>query len=455
MKIHKQKGTFEPVSARAWKQQIQADLKGGDYNELLTWLSPEGITVKPFYTGADLPENHVPATGPEAGAWQIGHPLGSFDTSSLDLAREALENGVDGVLAVLDAENTAVVQQLAGLGGTQWLDIRRLDETSATLPTQVQGGSAACLFDPVGTLAATGNWSVNREKDLALLGSLGKNNPKNTSLAIHMDLYQNAGANRVQELAYGLSHVHEYVLRAEADPGVADLLQNPVFLVAVGNEYFFEIAKIRTLRRLWELLARANGLPGTCRIFAHPTRRNKTLYDYNTNMVRTTTECMAAVLGGADLVVNFPYDGLYHDPNGFAARIGRNQLLLMRHESYFDKVANPADGAYYIESLTEDLGEKALALFKTLEKAGGLLQQLREHKIQKKIKESAQAEQQAFDQGRLVLVGSNKYPNPEDRMQEDLERDPFPPEKPRKTLIEPLLPKRLSEAYEQKRLRDE
>ncbi len=455
MKIHKQEGTFEPVSAGAWKQQIQADLKGGDYNALLTWLSPEGIAVKPFYTGEDLPENRTTSPGPDTGGWQIGHPLESFDTDSLALAREALENGVDGVLAVLDSKNTAVVQELAGLGGTQWLDIRHLDDTTAALPGQVRGGGAECLFDPVGTLAATGNWAVNREKDMSLLGSIGNNSPENSSLAIHMDLYQNAGANRVQELAYGLSHAHEYVLQAESDPEVAGLLQNPVFLVAVGNEYFFEIAKIRTLRRLWALLARAHGLPGTCRIFAHPTRRNKTLYDYNTNMLRTTTECMAAVLGGADLVVNFPYDGLYHAPNGFAARIGRNQLLLLRHESYFDKVANPADGAYYIESLTEDLGEKALALFKNLEKAGGLLQQLKEHKIQKKIRESERAQQQAFDEGRLVLVGSNKYPNPEDRMKEDLQVDPFPPKKPRKTLIEPLLPKRLSRACEQKRLRDE
>ena len=455
MKIHRQKGTFEPVSARAWKQKIQADLKGGDYNELLTWLSPEGITVKPFYTAEDLPESRVPSPGPDTGGWQIGHPLETFDENSLVLAREALENGVDGVLAVLDSKATGAVQQLQGLGGTLWLDIRSLDDSTATLPGKVKGRAATCLFDPVGTLAATGNWAGNREKDLSLLGGIGKNHPENTRLAIHMDLYQNAGANRVQELAYGLSHAHEYVLRAESDPGVAAMLQNPVFLVAVGNEYFFEIAKIRALRRLWALLAEAHGLPGTCRIFARPTRRNKTLYDYNTNMLRTTTECMAAVLGGADLVVNFPYDGLYHAPNGFAARISRNQLLLMRHESYFDKVANPADGAYYIESLTDDLGERALALFRNLEKGGGLLQQLKEHKIQKKIGESERAEQEAFEQGRLVLVGSNKYPNPGDRMKEDLERDPFPQGKPRKTLIEPLLLKRLSQAYEQKRLRDE
>jgi methylmalonyl-CoA mutase len=276
-----------------------------------------------------------------------------------------------------------------------------------------------------------------------------------TTLAVHMCQYQNAGANRVQELAYGLSHMNEYLLRMKEIPGIRPLLEQPVFLVAIGNEYFFEIAKLRALRRLWELLAQAAGLSGNCRIFAFPTQRNKTLYDYNTNMLRTTTECMAAVLGGADMVVNSPYDSLYHKPNAFADRIARNQLLLLRHESYFASVSNPADGTYYIASLTEQLGKKALELFKTLEQGGGFLKQLREHRIQNKIRESAQAEQQAFDQGRLVLVGSNKYPNPDDGMKEDLQRDPFLKIRPEKTLIEPIFPRRLSEGYEQKRLGDE
>jgi methylmalonyl-CoA mutase len=232
-------------------------------------------------------------------------------------------------------------------------------------------------------------------------------------------------------------------------------LDTPVFLVATGSEYFFEIAKIRALRRLWELLAREYGYSGSCKIVASPTLRNKTLYDYNTNMLRTTTESMAGILGGADLICNLPYDALYHHENDFAARIARNQLLLLRHESYFSSVRNPADGSYYIESLTDQLGAKALELLKTLEKGGGFLAQLETHTIQKKIEESAQKEQLAFDKGDRVLVGTNTYPNAEDTMLKTLEKDPFRPHRQIQTRITPILTRRLSEANERKRLEDE
>ncbi|MGC1633557.1 MAG: methylmalonyl-CoA mutase family protein, partial [Gelidibacter sp.] len=208
-------------------------------------------------------------------------------------------------------------------------------------------------------------------------------------------------------------------------------------------------------RQLWRTLAEAYGFNTECFIVAIPTKRNKTLYDYNTNMLRTTTECMSAVLGGANTISNLPYDAIYHKDNEFAERISRNQLLVLKHESYFDKVNNPADGAYYIESMTEQLAEKALVLFKDIEANGGFLLQLKEGTIQKKIKESAAREQEQFDKGTLILLGTNKHPHPDDKMKHELELYPFVKKNPVKTLIEPLIEKRLAEAVEQKRLEDE
>jgi methylmalonyl-CoA mutase len=296
---------------------------------------------------------------------------------------------------------------------------------------------------------------VDKGTDLDLAAALGALSGLKASLSVHCGLYQNAGANRVQELAYALAHGHEYLLAAETDPRLKPLLERPVFLACIGNDYFFEIAKLRALRRGWELLAGEFGYSGRCRIIASPTLRNKTLFDYNTNMLRTTTESMAGILGGADVICNLPYDALYHHPNDFGDRIARNQLLLLRHEGYFSSVANPAEGSYYIESLTDQLGQKALQLFKTIEKGGGFLSQLEAHSIQKKIEESARKEQQAFDEGTLVLVGTNKYPNPEDRMKAALEKDPFRTYRKRQTRIAPILAKRLSEATERKRLENE
>mgnify|MGYP003484113610 FL=1 len=169
-------------------------------------------------------------------------------------------------------------------------------------------------------------------------------------------------------------------------------------------------------------------------------------------MLRTTTECMSAILGGADAVENLNYDALFHKSNEFGSRISRNQLLVLKSESYLDKVNNPADGTYYIENLTQQLAEKALTLFKDIEANGGLITQLIEGTIQRKIAESATKEQALFDEGKEVLLGTNKYPNAQDKMANDLELFPFVKNNPRKTLISPIIERRLAENLEQQRL---
>jgi methylmalonyl-CoA mutase len=164
---------------------------------------------------------------------------------------------------------------------------------------------------------------------------------------------------------------------------------------------------------------------------------------------------MSAILGGADAIANLPYDALYHKDNEFGDRIARNQLLILKNESYFDKVNNPADGSYYIENLTNQLADKALVLFKTIEENGGFLKHLNDGTIKRKIQESNEAEQNLFDTGKETLLGTNKYPNKNDRMKHDLELFPFVKVKSRKTLLSPIIEKRLAEKSEQERLETE
>jgi methylmalonyl-CoA mutase len=164
---------------------------------------------------------------------------------------------------------------------------------------------------------------------------------------------------------------------------------------------------------------------------------------------------MSAILGGANAVSNLAYDAIYHKDNEFGDRISRNQLLVLKKESYFDKVNNPADGAYYVEEITKQLAEKALVLFKEIEANDGFITQLIEGTIQRKIKESAEKEQTLFDEGKEILLGTNKYPNKNDRMKDDLELYPFVKIQPRKTLITPIIEKRLAEKLEQERLTTE
>ena len=298
-------------------------------------------------------------------------------------------------------------------------------------------------------MAQEGNWfSTNEKSNFETLQKL-QSTTNSSLISINSALYQNAGATIVQQIAYTLAHANEYFNRLDA-------IKTPIVLqVAVGTNYFFEIAKLRAIRVLFNLIAKEYNHNLDCHLLVTPTKRNKTIYDYNVNMLRTTTECMSAILGGADAIANLPYDALYHKDNEFGDRIARNQLLILKNESYFDKVNNPADGSYYIESLTNQLAEKGLALFKTIEENGGFLKQLNDGTIKRKIQESAEAEQKLFDSGKEILLGTNKYPNKNDRMKNDLELFPFVKVKSRKTLLSPIIEKRLAEKSEQERLETE
>lgn len=255
----------------------------------------------------------------------------------------------------------------------------------------------------------------------------------------------------VQQIAYGLAHANEYLNHYCSD----DKNLNTTFSLSVGPNYFFEIAKIRALRLLYSKLANEYQIPEECHIIVTPSKRNKTLYDYNVNLLRTTTEYMSAILGGANTICSLPYDALYHKRNEFGERIARNQLLILKSESYFNFKEDPISGTYYIENITRQIAKKALSLFKDIESNGGLSKQLKEGTIQRKIKESSKKEQQLFDSGEITLLGTNKHINKDDKMKDDLELFPFLKKRNEKTLIEPILEIRLSERLEQERLNNE
>jgi len=172
-------------------------------------------------------------------------------------------------------------------------------------------------------------------------------------------------------------------------------------------------------------------------------------------MLRTTTECMSAILGGANTISNVSYDAIYHKSNEFGERIARNQLLVLQQESYLKEAQNFADGSYYIESLTHQLAEKALTLFKQIEKAGGFLNQLKEGVIHKKVKENSNKEIALFNDKKIVLLGTNYQQNKEDIMINNLELYPFVKQRNIKTLIPPLNRNRISEPLEKQRLDSE
>ena len=446
---------FETISSKQWKQQIQYELKGADYNETLVWESPEGIKVKPFYHHDEVEEsNYNFAINSPKETFKILQNIFVHDVKkSNERAINTLNRGAESIRFTIENETISIESLMQNLPLEKttyyfYLPFLSIDFVSKLNDFAAKNQAKFIIqIDPIGQLCKDGNWFENLENDFEKLNTFSK--VQIPTININAGIYQNAGANIVQQLAYTLAHANEYFNRIP-------LINQPITIeVSVGTNYFFEIAKLRALRLLFSTLAKEYNHNFDCHIIATPTKRNKTIYDYNVNMLRTTTECMSAILGGANAIANLPYDALYHKDNEFGDRIARNQLLVLKHESYFDKVSNPADGAYYIENLTQQLAEKALELFKDIEKNGGLITQLIDGTIQRKISESAAKEQDLFDSGKEVLLGTNKYPNKNDRMKDDLELYPFVKQNPRKTLIVPIIEKRLAEKLEQERLASE
>ena len=441
--------SFDPVAPKAWKQKIQVDLKGADYNDTLIWKTEEGIDVKPFYTKEDRSQQEVKTTFK---AYKVCQSVFVDDEKIANkIASDALSKGATAIQFVATKTfdfNTL----LSGIeaGTNLYFTLQFLDAGFVKEVIQFCGDRETIFqIDPIGELAEQGNWFQNQQHDIATIKSLlseGK-----SVLCVSLDLYQNAGATITQQLAYALAHANEYIhlLGGEAAKSIS-------FSVAVGGNYFFEIAKIRALRVLWESLCDGLGIEHhEAHIFTTPSLRNKSIYDYNVNLLRTTSETMSAILGSSNTVANLPYDKIYNRSNEFGERISRNQLLVLNNESGFESAKDIVDGTYYIEALTDQLAEKALDIFKQIEKGGGFLSQLFEGTIQRKISESHEAELEKFESGKLRLLGTNFQPNPEDRMKDNLQLYPFTKTRNTKTLVIPIARKRLAEKLEKERLDQE
>lgn len=453
---------FDAITAKAWKQQIQFDLKGADYTKNLVWDSPEGLSLKPFYHADDFETFESSGIEPIS-KWNIGQKVYTGNEKKAnEKALDSLKRGADSLIFTIPSKEIKLASLLQNIALTKtpiYFEMQFLSYDFVKLIRDFvvdQNAEIHLNIDIIGNLALNGNWFQTMEQDHTILNRILESNQDNDaihSLGVDVSLYQNAGANRVQQLAYAMAHANEYLvfIKKQGLKPPKDI----TFKLAIDTGYFFEIAKLRALRLLWKTLTKNYGFNTDCHIVSTPTRRNKTLYDPYVNMLRTTTESMSAIIGGSNTVCNLAYDAFFHKDNEFSDRLARNQLLIIKEECHFKKVDNMADGSYLIEGLTTQIADKALEVFKAIEAGGGFLKQLKAHNIQKKIKESAQKEQSLFNKNRKILVGSNKYTNLFEKVKEGMELYPFVKSKPRKTLLEPIVAKRLAEEFEKGRLQHE
>jgi len=416
---------FPPVSPEQWIQQAISDLKGADFRERLQYTAADGITVQPFYTEEDLAK--LPQSGPlfTHTDWEICEVIEADDAVTANgKALHALDNGATALLFRL-APETDPGMLMQGIM-PQYIDVQfrvagALPAFADQLRAWVQSNGVpqeqlriGINADFIAHLAQTGRWQEHREADAAAWTKLFTDTAPYRTLCIDAAVYHNAGASPAYQLGCALAQLHEYLTLPGIQPeATAGRIQ---VNVATGPDYFFEISKLRALRKVFALLLETYGADTQIYIHAETAYRNLTAYDAYNNLLRTTTEAMAAVIGGCNSLSVTPFDAVLRSAHEFPERMARNIQLILKEESYFSQVSDVSAGAYFIETLTEQLAEKAWDYFREIERRGGLISCLLTGSIQETVKGFAQQEQERFATGTEVLVGVNKYPNPNERL---------------------------------------
>jgi methylmalonyl-CoA mutase len=473
---------FPPVATAEWEEAIRRDLKGADYEKKLIWKTEEGIDVRPYYRQEDLAgleylRDAPPAAYPylrgaraDRNVWAIRQEIAAASCAEANrLARESVRAGAGEVaFAATPASRAELETLLAGLplettavhfqsGARTPLLLALLAESQ--LPVR---GSAD--FDPLGELARTGSSGLEREALFDEATACARQAPAGfRPLAVHAGLVAEAGGTAVQELGVGLAHAAEYLAEITARGLTVDQAAAALTLhFAVGANYFFEIAKLRAARLLYAQMVSAFGPAGeqACRaVVACSTMRwDKTVYDPYVNVLRATTQAMAAVIGGCDSLAVTPFNAIYQAPDEFSGRLARNTQIILRDEAYLDRHVDPAAGSYLFEVLTDAIAREAWGVFQQVEAAGGYLAALEAGWIQQEVGRAAEAKRAAVAARRRVLVGTNQYPNPGERMLGQIQRPlESPPPSPAAAplRVAPLAPWRAATPFEQLRLRTE
>ena len=437
---------FPPVTTKEWIDKINTDLKGAEFNKKLVWKTNEGFDVKPFYRMEDVENlmyiNTLPGEFPYMRGtkiinnnWLVRQNIEVSDYSEANVkALTILMTGVDSLgFIIIDPESVneknfnillkgikleaIEINFLSNGKAREIVEIlSNIIKKSGSDPLEIRGAFEA---DPLSRLMLNGTLCIPPEQGFDYLASVVQSAtflPQFRAMHINASNFNNAGSDIVQELAFAISMGSEYMLQL-TDRGIsADIAASKIrFSFGTGSNYFPEIAKLRAARLLWAVVI--NGfLPsksGSIKMDIHcvTSEWNKTLYDPYVNLLRTQTEAMSAILGGTDSLTIEPFDIVFRHPDEFSERIARNQQLILKEEAYFDKVADPAGGSYYIENLTNLIAESAWELFLEIEDLGGFLSCLKSGFVQTKLSESAAKRENDIATRKTILLGTNQYPN--------------------------------------------
>ncbi len=443
---------FSKSSSADWKAQIEKDLKGKAFSQLIS-TTADGIEVQPFYH-KDNTETKPQPTKKQA-SWNIVQEL--FVADAKQANKEALDHLNRGANALLFYlyDNTDLGQLLSeielpyinchfvveGNAAAFAKSLNTLIANRGWNPGELHG---SVNMDCLESIARTGNWKSNQQNDFEDIKTLGSTLPKGfKNVCINANLFGNAGATLSQQLGIALGMGYEYVHQLEPKDS-----QGFWFNFAIGSDYFGEISKLRAFRRLWLQMQNELDLPAEeISIYAETALRNKTILDAYNNQIRTTSEAMAAAIGGANEISVKGFNHTYKEPDFFGERIAKNQQNILEHESHLSAVSDISKGTYFIETLTEELAQKGWDFFKAIESQGGYIASLQNGWLQSQVEESANKEQLAFDEKNNVLIGANKHAKTNENLTDLIEYGMFAG-KDKETEIQRIVPRRLSEGLE-------
>lgn len=440
---------FAKIGAKQWKNALQYQLNGADYAQTLLEQTSFKTKIKPFYH-PDTDAFYLPNQQSKI-EFHLSETIYvyNFDLSLLR-AQRTLKKSFDSLEFVLPSKDESIFELLKKLVGLKQVFIRvtfidleffcAIENFSKTQDYKIY-----LLLDPIGKLCQTGNYFQNLAVDFQNLEKINLNFKTVSWLTIQSQIYNEAGASTVQEIAYTLAHLNQYLYR------FSEMNSDVVIEVSIGKDFYTEIAKIKALRLLANLLLSEYNKKNQLIIKAKPSLRNKTFFNSQLNNYRVISELLSGILANADIIETQSMDVFYKKANSKSAKVVRKNLRKFHRE--LNQEPNPSNGAYFIEHLTQQVAQQSLELFKDIEKNGGFLTQLHQGTIQRKIKETAQEEEENYLKGlenEFSLKGRAYFVFPEVLPKEAIY--PFVKYKSRKTLIQPIISKRLSENFEKKLL---
>ncbi|MCM1531149.1 MAG: acyl-CoA mutase large subunit family protein [Bacteroides sp.] len=478
---------FPAVSTQEWMDAIVKDLKGADFNKKLVWKTPEGFNVNPFYRAEDI-ENiaysdaepgqfpYVRGNKTEGNNWEIRQDFHISDIAACNrLAAQAAAKGAEAVgLCVKEVNDATQMEQLLhGIDLTRtavhFIGSRDYAKTlelfteylkkSRIKPEQVKG---SINFDPLAYALLHGNYYQSLEKNIdecvAIFNRYAETLPHFRLLGINASLLHNAGAYGVQELGLALNWAVEYFARL-TDKGLSidTIAPRTTLTLGIGSNYFMETAKLRAARLLWAYMMQefkpAQESSKVAFIHAEVSTWNKSVYDPYVNLLRSATEAMSAAIGGADSIYVNDFSEAFRDSDEFSARIARNQQIILKEESFFNRIVDPAAGSYYIENLTANMAEQAWKLFLEIEDKGGFAACYESGLIQDKVAECAAKRNEDLAKRKIVLTGVNQFPNLNEKEAEHIQKTEQ--EAPEAGKFKTIAPYHAARAFEELRLQTE